>query len=180
MWFDSWIDLARTAVVGLLSYVLLVSMLRISGKRTLSKMNAFDFVVTVALGSTLASVLLDKSIALAEGALGFAMLIGLQWTVALLSVRSGLFRHIVKSEPTLLFANGTFLEEELRSQRVAHEEVASAVRQHGFQRLSQVGAVVLETDGSFSVLGRDVDARLLGQVRPALAVQRHFGATAAE
>ncbi len=60
----------------------LIVMLRISGKRTLSKMNAFDFVVTVALGSTLATVFLSKDVVLAEGLLELALLIGLQWIVA--------------------------------------------------------------------------------------------------
>ena len=73
MLFDSWAGLGRVLLVGTLAYVALVLLLRISGKRTLSKLNAFDLVVTVALGSTLATVLLSKTVALAEGvlAIGF-------------------------------------------------------------------------------------------------------------
>ena len=67
MFFDSWASLGRTAVVGILAYVALVLLLRVSGKRTLSSMNAFDLVVTVALGSTLASVFLSSSVPLARG-----------------------------------------------------------------------------------------------------------------
>lgn len=66
MFFDTWAGLGRTLMVGVLAYAALVSLLRISGKRTLSKMNTFDLVVTVALGSTLATVLLSKDVALAE------------------------------------------------------------------------------------------------------------------
>ncbi len=65
--FDSWSAMGRTVVVGVLAYLALVLLLRVSGKRTLSKMNAFDLVVTVALGSTLATVLLSTSVALARG-----------------------------------------------------------------------------------------------------------------
>lgn len=83
VFFDSWTTLLRTLVVGVLAYVTMVAFLRISGKRTLSKMNAFDLIVTVALGSTLATVLLSKDVALAEGALAFALLIGLQFVVTL-------------------------------------------------------------------------------------------------
>ncbi|WP_231362619.1 hypothetical protein [Thioalkalivibrio sp. ALMg9] len=67
MFFGGWDGLLRTLVVGVLAYVALIVFLRLSGKRTLSKMNAFDLVVTVALGSTLATVLLAKDVALAEG-----------------------------------------------------------------------------------------------------------------
>ena len=59
MLFDSWAGLGRTLLVGPLAYVALVLLLRISGKRTLTKLNAFDLVVTVALGSTLATVQLE-------------------------------------------------------------------------------------------------------------------------
>jgi uncharacterized membrane protein YcaP (DUF421 family) len=69
MFFDSWTGLGRVLVVGTLAYFALVLTLRVSGKRTLSKLNAFDLVVTVALGSTLATVLLSKDVALAEGLL---------------------------------------------------------------------------------------------------------------
>ena len=89
-------------VVGVLAYVALVFLLRISGKRTLSKMNAFDFVVTVALGSTLATILLSKDVPLAEGVLAFALLIALQYVIAWFSVRSRTVSRFVKAEPTLL------------------------------------------------------------------------------
>ena len=60
MLFDSWAGLGRVVLIGTLAYGALVLLLRISGKRTLSKLNAFDLVVTVALGSTLATVLLSN------------------------------------------------------------------------------------------------------------------------
>ena len=109
MFFDDWGGLVRVAVVGVLAYAGLVLLLRVSGKRTLSKMNAFDLVVTVALGSTLATVLLSSSVALAEGLLAFALLIFLQFAVTWLSVRSSSFRRLVKNEPKLLFYDGGFL-----------------------------------------------------------------------
>ncbi|WP_238388177.1 hypothetical protein [Hymenobacter sediminis] len=65
--FSSWTSIARTLIVGVAAYAGLIILLRASGKRTLTKMNAFDLVVTVALGSTLATVLLTKSVALAAG-----------------------------------------------------------------------------------------------------------------
>ena len=69
MIFDTWFGLLRVLVVGTAAYAALVLLLRASGKRTLAKLNAFDLVVTVALGSTLATVLLSKDVALAEGLL---------------------------------------------------------------------------------------------------------------
>ena len=67
MWFDDWSDIVRVLIVGTAAYVGLVALLRISGKRTLAKLNAFDLVVTVAFGSTLATILLSSDVSYAEG-----------------------------------------------------------------------------------------------------------------
>ena len=86
--------------------MVLLLLLRVSGKRTLTKMNAFDLVVTVALGSTLTTVLLTKSVALAEGLTAFVLLIFLQFVLTWLFVRSQAASRLVKSEPTLLVYQG--------------------------------------------------------------------------
>jgi uncharacterized membrane protein YcaP (DUF421 family) len=152
MFFDSWAGLGRVLLVGPLAYVALVAILRISGKRTLTKLNAFDLVVTVALGSTLATVLLSKNVALAEGVLAMALLVFLQFAITGLSVRSGGFRDLVKSEPTLIMHQGKFLDAAMRAQRITRDEVMAALRSNGLMDASQVAAVVLETDGTIAVI----------------------------
>ncbi len=134
----------------MLAYTALVTLLRVSGKRTLSKMNAFDFVVTVALGSTLATVLLSQDVALAEGITAFAVLIGMQWIIAWLSVRSQIVSRLVKFEPRLLVYNGSLLHDAMHAERVVEAKVLAAVRQHGSASLDALDAVMLETDGSFT------------------------------
>ena len=151
--FDGWGGVLRVAVVGTCAYAGLVVLLRISGKRTLSKMNAFDFVVTVALGSTLATVLLSSDVALAEGMAALALLIVLQWAITFASVRSATVRGWVKGEPTLLAHDGQLLPQAMRRARVTPEEVEAALRAHGLGSLDRAGAVILETDGSLSVVG---------------------------
>ncbi|MFU8898103.1 uncharacterized protein DUF421 [Roseinatronobacter thiooxidans] len=150
--FDSWAGMARVAIVGLLAYAILILMLRISGKRTLSKMNAFDLVVTVALGSTLATVLLNADIPLAEGILALALLIALQYVITWLSVRSEWFEHFIKSEPTLLVHQGRFLDKAMRKQRVTREEIGAVLRANGKIDIAQVQYIVLETDGTMTVV----------------------------
>ena len=155
VFFDSWEVLARTLVIGLLAYVGLLVLIRASGKRTLSKMNAFDLVVTVALGSTLATILLSKEVALSQGLLAFALLIALQFVITWSSVRVGAIRTLVTGEPALLLYRGAFLQQALRAERVTEGEVRAAIRGAGLADLEEAEAVVLETDGSFSVVQRD-------------------------
>ncbi|CAL9584065.1 DUF421 domain-containing protein [Streptomyces sp. enrichment culture] len=154
MFFDSWYDMLRVAVMAVCAYAALLLVVRLSGKRTLAKMNAFDLVVTVALGSTLATILLTRDVALVEGALALALLVSLQFVSAKAAVRSRAFRRLIKSEPTLLLRDGRMLPEAMARQRVAESEVRQAIRAHGIGAVEDVAAVVLETDGSFSVLSR--------------------------
>ena len=152
MLYGNLYGLLRILVVGPLAYVMLIAVLRISGKRTLAKMNAFDFVVTVALGSTLASVLLSKDVPLLEGVLALALLALLQFIVASLVKRVPSIGDIVKSEPRLLLIDGQIDDAALRDERVVYGEVEAAVRKRGHGDFAQIAAVVLETDGSFSVI----------------------------
>ncbi len=150
IFFDNWGALFRTAIIGVMAYASLVVFLRISGRRTLSKMNAFDLVVTVSLGSTLATVLLNQDVTLAQGALAFALLIGMQFIVTWSSVRATWIRRIVTGEPALLMYQGMFLSTALKRARVTKDEVRAAIRSAGLEPISEVEAVVLESDGSFS------------------------------
>jgi uncharacterized membrane protein YcaP (DUF421 family) len=145
--------LLRTLTLGVLAYAALLVFLRTTGKRTLSKLNAFDLVVTVALGSTLATILLSRNVSLAQGALALALLVGLQFAITWTSVRLRWVRAIVTGEPSLLVHHGEFLEDLMRRERVTPEEILAAVRSAGHANLECVEAVVLETDGSFSVIG---------------------------
>ncbi|HEU4595310.1 MAG TPA: YetF domain-containing protein [Pyrinomonadaceae bacterium] len=167
MFFDGWYGLIRVVLVGASAYAGLVLMLRVSGKRTLSKMNAFDFVVTVALGSTLASVLLSKDVPLAEGVLALALLVSLQYLITWMSVRSPLVDRVIKSDPVLLLHRGKFLGGPMREARVTEGEILAALRNHGESEVEGIEAVVLETDGSFSViaLAKGGVASALGDVR---------------
>ncbi|MFL2001373.1 DUF421 domain-containing protein [Microbacterium sp. A1-JK] len=155
MWFDSWSDLLRILLVGTAAYVTLIVLLRLSGKRTLSQLNMFDFVVTVALGSTLATALLSSDVSWAEGAVAFALISALQFAIAWTSAHWPATRRAVTASPALLMVNGVMLDEELRRSRLTASEVRQAIRSSGFGGTDRVAAVVLEPNGTFSVIGAD-------------------------
>ncbi|MEJ8838833.1 DUF421 domain-containing protein [Ramlibacter sp. AN1133] len=166
MWFKSWGAAAQVLVAGFASYVLLVLLLRTSGKRTLSKLNAFDLVVTVAMGSTLATTLLSSEVSVAQGTAGFLVLVLAQYAVAKISVLSPRFAGLVRAQPRLLVDQGQLLHDALRQERVTRGEVLAAIRQAGLGRLAEAAAVVLESDGSFSVIpARGTPLEVLQDVR---------------
>ena len=155
MWFDGWSDIIRVASVGTAAYLTLLVVLRLSGKRTLAKLNAFDLVVTVALGSTLATILLSKDVSWSEGAVALGGLALLQYLVATTAARFPRTRAVVTARPTVLVRDGRLVDEALREQRVATAEIRQALRTSGTAGLADVAAVVLESDGTLSVITRD-------------------------
>jgi len=155
MFFQGWQGIVRTLVVGVLAYVSVVLFLRISGKRTLAKLNAFDLVVTVALGSTLSAILLNQNVALAEGATALALLILMQYLVTSASVRSSSFARLVRSNPQIILRNGEFCRDAMRRERITEGEILSAVRSNGGTEAEDADLVVLESDGTISVISGD-------------------------
>ena len=152
IFFDSWSSLGRTFIITILAYLGMIFLLRTSGKRTLSKMNAFDFIITIGLGSSLATVALNKNVPLADGILVFFMLIYLQFSITWLSVRKKSVKNAVTNQPTLLLYKGEFIEDVLKQERITLEEIFLIARRKGFQNLKEIDAIVLETTGDITVL----------------------------
>lgn len=166
VWFDGWEPLLRIVTLGTLGYVALVALLRVSGKRTLSKMNAFDFVITITLGSAYASLLVTESMTLAEGVTALGLLITLQWVVSWIYVRSPRFEAVIKGKPQLLFWLGQYLEKPMKRERITREEIQAAMREAN-ATVEGTTAAVIESDGTVTLVAID-DLQLdhaMGSVR---------------
>lgn len=150
--FGGWRPVARIVVVGSLAYGALVLLLRVGKKRTLARLTAFDFVITVALGASFGRVLTAKGVPLSEAVTAFALLVVLQLLVAWLQLRSPRFAHLVTASPTLLYFRGRYLREAMRRERVTEQEMLAIARRQGAGSLDGVEAVVLEADGRFALI----------------------------
>lgn len=149
--FDGWDGVLRILLIAPAAYVALIVILRISGKRTLAKLNAFDFIITIAIGSTLASVITSSTLSLLDGLAALGLLVGMQFMVTSASVRWPWFNEAVKAEPTLLVRHGELLPQAMRRQRITSDEIEAAIRQSGGRGVQDAEAVFLETDGSLAV-----------------------------
>ena len=152
IFFQNWDSVFRTLIITICAYVALVIMLRASGKRTLSKMNSFDFIITVALGSNLANVSLNKDVTLTDGILALFLLVGLQYVMTWLSVRAPFFKGLITSTPSLLYYKGKLYEDIMQRERVTIEEIKAKARERGFGSLKQVEAIILETTGIITII----------------------------
>ncbi|HEX6221249.1 MAG TPA: DUF421 domain-containing protein [Acidimicrobiia bacterium] len=134
IFFDGWGPILRILVIGPLAYISLVLLLRASGKRTLSQMNVFDFVVTIAIGSLFATVIINENVALATGVTAFGVLVAAQFVVTWFSVRWDGFERFIKAEPTLLFFDGQMSRHALRKVRVTEREIEAMARRAGMAK----------------------------------------------
>jgi uncharacterized membrane protein YcaP (DUF421 family) len=149
--FESWYNIGRTVTLSVIGFTALIALLRLSGKRTLSKLNVFDFVFVVAVGSVFASTIISKDVTLVEGVVALATLVAIQVVLAELAARSPLAERIINGEPTLLLSHGRFIPRALKRERITEEEVRAAIRAEGVTSVEDVDAVVLENDGTLTV-----------------------------
>lgn len=153
--FDGWQSVLRAALMCLLAYPFLIVLLRVVGKRALSKVSIFDFIITVTYGATLSSIITSDTVSFADGAVILAMLTLLQYLVAKLSVKSKRFGDLIKASPTFLYHSGGFNEELMGRHRLRIEDLRAKVRQQGMSSFEKVEAIVLEGDGSLSIIKKE-------------------------
>ncbi|MBT8096791.1 MAG: DUF421 domain-containing protein [Woeseia sp.] len=145
-------NLLRIMITAPIMYVAVVAFIRVSGKRTMAQMNNFDWIVTVAMGSLVASSIVFKDVTIIEVLLAMIVLLAFQVVVTKFTLKSERFSNIIKAQPKLLVYRGEFLEDNMSDERVSNEEICSVVRKAGIASIDDVLAVTLETDGSVSVL----------------------------
>lgn len=159
-WFEaSWTSLIAICISALGIYVAVILFTRIAGKRSFSKMSSFDFAMTVAVGSIIASTILSKSISLLQGVVGLAIVYVLQISAAILR-RFKFFQKALDNTPLLLMEGETILDHNLKKARVTESDLRSKLREANVTRLSQVKAVIFETTGDISVLHSDDNTNL--------------------
>ena len=149
--------LAVPDVLGLIAttamtYITIIAVIRMSGKRSTSQMNNFDWVVTVTLGSISASMILLEDVTWAEGTIAMATLLLLQFGLTKAVRRFPKIARLVKPRPATLYETGEWNDEKMRRERVTRSEVIAAVRHKGYESLDRVQKVILETDATLSVI----------------------------
>jgi uncharacterized membrane protein YcaP (DUF421 family) len=166
MFFGSWSDIGRVVATSATVFVLIVVLLRVVGQQALAKMSGYDVVVTITLGSIVASVAVTKDVTVSEGLAALITLLVLQETMRWFQARYLRAHHFVREPPRVLLWSGQLLENRLLANSVSADEIRAAVRRAGLRSLSDVQLVVLENDGQWSVIPRSAprgdDSALFG------------------
>jgi uncharacterized membrane protein YcaP (DUF421 family) len=154
MLFDGWASMGRIAFLAVAGYLLLIVALRLAGAQALGKMSAYDLVITIALGSIVATIPLGTGVTLADGVTVIVIYLGLQRLLRRTLKTRPHWQSVAKNKPRIVVWDGVQLEAEMQVVDVTGSEVLAAVRKAGYGRLDDVQALVLENDGEWSVIGR--------------------------
>lgn len=155
--WSSWQRLIEICASAVLFYVFIIAIVRILGKRATSELNNFDWIVNVAVGSLAASGILLDRVATLDAMAAIAVVAACQYFTTQWVQKTKLGSRVIKARPTLLTHKGEYLTEAMKKARVSKEEVRAALRQAGHTENEAANWVILETNGTMSVIpGQDV------------------------
>ena len=145
---EYWLILIRTLV----SYALLFVMARSLGKRQISQLTFFDYVVGIVIGDMASSIAIDTQIKMLNGIIGLVVYSLLTIVIAFGAIKSFRFRNLVDSRPAILVEGGKILEDNLLKNQMTVEDLMSSLREKNAFKLEEVELAVLETNGQLSVM----------------------------
>lgn len=146
-------------------FIVMIFITRIFGLRTFAKMSSFDFASTIAVGSVLASVCLNKDMSILKGGLILLAIIGFQTLFSYGVIKQEWFKKLCTNKPQLLMLNGEILYKNLNKCNVGEDDLIAKLREANVHQLSEVRAAILESTGDMSILhnsdGKQLDNQLL-------------------
>ncbi len=151
-------ELATIVLRTTMVYGGLLILLRLAGKRELGQMRLFDLIVILVIANAVQNAMVGSNTSVTGGLLAAATLVGINWIVGQLGIRNAWFGHELSGTPTMLVFNGQLIEEHMRREGITTDEVLMALREHGIDEIRMARLVVLEVDGTISVI--PVDAPL--------------------
>jgi uncharacterized membrane protein YcaP (DUF421 family) len=135
-----------------LIYVVVLVGLRLSGKREIGQMTVLDLVVLLLLSNAVQNAMVGPDTSLIGGILAGGTLLIMNRLFAMLRLRSPRLRRALMGSPTVLVLHGEIIPAAMRREGIDDEILMAALREHGLPDVSGVDMVVLETDGSISVV----------------------------
>ena len=154
---ENWITVApstlgKVVLTILLIFTCIIVITRIAGLRTFAKMSSFDFASTIAIGSILASIVLNSDQSLIKGAIALGGIVAFQSLFALLVRKSDWFKKWATNTPILLMKDGEILYKNLKVTNMGEDDLIAKLREANVFEFTEVHAAILESTGDVSIL----------------------------
>ena len=134
-------------------YLILLVILRLSGRRTLGEMTSFDFVLLLIIAETTQQALLGEDFSVTNSLLLITTLVGIDIIISYMKTRFDRIDRIFDGLPMVIVEHGQPLHDRLKKSRLdEHDVLAAARRLQGLESMAQIKYAVLETDGAISII----------------------------
>ena len=150
------------SVLGVFSIIIAIT--RIFGLRTFAKMSSFDFASTIAVGSVLASVILNSDYSLLKGAVVLVAIIGFQTLFSFLVRKVDVFKKLFTNKPQIIMWNGKILHDKLKKCNVGQDDLIAKLREANVHDFNEVKAAIFESTGDVSVIHNKEDKEISHQI----------------
>jgi len=141
-------------VRGAAVYLFLLILLRLTGKRQVGQLSPFDLVLLLVLSNAVQNSMNAGDNSLVGGLISATTLVALNYGVGFLTFSSKKFELLVEGRPQVLAHDGKLFDEVMRSAQLTHHELGAALRQAGCATVEETRSVILENNGSISVIPR--------------------------
>lgn len=141
-------------VRGVVVYVFLIALLRLTGKRQVGQLAPFDLVLLLVLSNAVQNAMNAGDNSLVGGLLSATTLVALNYVVGVATYRSKRLEGVIEGRPQVLIHNGHVFEDVLERAQLTHHELNAALRQAGCACAADVQTAVLENNGAISVVAR--------------------------
>lgn len=148
---DPWWHFPLRAV---LIYVMVLVLMRMSGKRAVGQFTPFDLVLLILIGNAVQNGLNGGDDSITGAAILAGCLIALNYAFALATARSSSIRHLVEGKPIKLAENGQIFRDILRRELVSNADFEKSMREAGCGDLDNIESAMLETDGRITLMTR--------------------------
>ena len=139
---------------GIIVYAFLLFLIRLTGRRQTGMMTPFDFILLLILSNTVQNAMNGGDNSLGGGLFLAGTLITINWLMLLFSRHFRLVHWALVGRPAFLVRDGAVQEKVMHRERITHHELISALRQSGLANIEQAKDVILETNGTISVIHR--------------------------
>jgi uncharacterized membrane protein YcaP (DUF421 family) len=141
---------------GVVMYVLIWFIFRVSGRRTMSDMTTFDFVLLLICGEVTQQALLGNDYSITNATIVLLTIVCADRSLALLRTLFPRLDRVVEGLPLLIMVDGKPLRDRMRRERIDEQDILhQARRSHGIDKLQQVKHAILESSGEISIIPRD-------------------------
>ena len=139
-------------VKGLIAISYLFLVIKVLGKKQISELNIFDYVIGISLGNIAAEMTVNKDITIINGIVAMSIYGVVSLFISYITEKSIIARRFVVGFPIVLIENGKISKEQLKKVKIDLNDLLQDARENGYFDISEIEYAVMEVSGKVSFL----------------------------